>query len=138
MSTQRQVLIVEDESSMQILLRHLLLRSGYVVTLASNGLEAKEILGKQRFDLICSDVMMSGIDGIQLCLWAKNNEQLRDIPFVILSSRAQQGENELGLQAGADAYLTKPFDVHDLLQTLQHFLPIEDDVSPPPQKTDDA
>lgn len=59
MSTQRQVLIVEDESSMQILLRHLLLRSGYVVTLASNGLEAKEILGKQRFDLICSDVMMS-------------------------------------------------------------------------------
>lgn len=127
MSKQRQVLIVEDESSMQILLRHLLLRSGYAVTLASNGLEAKELLlGEHRFDLICSDVMMSGIDGIQLCTWAKNHEKLRDIPFVILSSRAQQGEKELGLQAGADAYLTKPFDVHDLLATLRRFLPIED------------
>lgn len=126
MSKQRQVLIVEDESSMQILLRHLLLRSGYAVTLASNGLEAKELLlGEHRFDLICSDVMMSGIDGIQLCTWAKNHEKLRDIPFVILSSRAQQGEKELGLQAGADAYLTKPFDVHDLLATLRRFLPIE-------------
>lgn len=127
MSKKRQVLIVEDESSMQILLRHLLLRSGYAVTLASNGLEAKELLlGEHHFDLICSDVMMSGIDGIQLCTWAKNHERLRDIPFVILSSRAQQGEKELGLQAGADAYLTKPFDVHDLLATLRRFLPIED------------
>lgn len=130
MSKKRQVLIVEDESSMQILLRHLLLRSGYGVTLASNGLEAKELLlGHHHFDLICSDVMMSGIDGIQLCTWAKNHERLRDIPFVILSSRAQQGEKELGLQAGADAYLTKPFDVHDLLATLRRFLPIEDTLS---------
>lgn len=136
MSMKQHVLIVEDESSMQILLRHLLLRSGYTVTLASNGLEAKELLGAQHFDLICSDVMMSGIDGIQLCMWAKANEALRGIPFVILSSRAQQGEKELGLQAGADAYLTKPFDVHDLLATLRKFLPIDDPPSSPQRTAD--
>jgi CheY-like chemotaxis protein len=116
------VLVVEDEPSMQILLRYILNRAGYDITLATNGPEAKELLLKHSFDLICSDVMMSGIDGIQLCTWVNEQPALRDIPFVILSSRAQHGERELGMRAGADAYLTKPFDVEELLETLRSLL----------------
>ncbi len=122
MSEKTEILVVEDETSMQILLKHLLTRAGYDVTMASNGLEAKEVLNRRRFDIICSDVMMSGVDGIQLCTWVKDQESLKDIPFVILSSRAQHGEKELGIQAGADAYLTKPFDIHELITTIDAVL----------------
>lgn len=122
MSEKTEILVVEDETSMQILLKHLLTRAGFDVTMAANGMEAKDILAKRRFDIICSDVMMSGIDGIQLCTWVKKQDSLKDIPFVILSSRAQHGEKELGIQAGADAYLTKPFDIHDLLATIHKVL----------------
>jgi two-component system alkaline phosphatase synthesis response regulator PhoP len=121
-SEKTEILVVEDETSMQILLKHLLTRAGFDVTMAANGMEAKDVLAKRRFDIVCSDVMMSGIDGIQLCTWVKQQEGLKDIPFVILSSRAQHGEKELGIQAGADAYLTKPFDIHDLLATIQKVL----------------
>jgi CheY-like chemotaxis protein len=122
MNDKVQVLVVEDEPSMQVLLRHILSRAGYEITLATNGPEAKEFLLHRQFDLICSDVMMSGIDGIQLCTWVNEQPQLRDIPFVILSSRAQHGEREQGMRAGANAYLTKPFDVAELLETLQSVL----------------
>jgi two-component system chemotaxis sensor kinase CheA len=116
------VLVVEDEPSMQILLRHVLNRAGYDISLATNGPEAKALLLAGDYDLICSDVMMSGIDGIQLCTWVNAQPGLRDIPFVILSSRAQHGEREEGMRAGADAYLTKPFDIEELLVTLQSVL----------------
>ena len=119
MSEQLHILVVEDEPSMQVLLRHHLKRAGFHVTLVPNGLEAKELLGREKFDLICSDVMMSGIDGIELCRWAKAVESLRNTPFVLLSSRAQHMDRELGIDAGADFYLTKPFDVKELLDSLK-------------------
>jgi twitching motility two-component system response regulator PilH len=119
MNHKLQVLVVEDEPSMQVLLRHVLGRAGYEVSLATNGPEAKKILLERQFDLICSDVMMSGFDGIQLCTWVNQQPELRNIPFIILSSRAQLGERELGMRAGADAYLTKPFDVEELVMTLR-------------------
>lgn len=122
MNQKLQVLVVEDEPNMQVLLRHVLSRAGYEITLAPDGPNAKELLLSRKFDLICSDVMMSGIDGIQLCRWVNQQEALRDIPFVILSSRAQHGERELGMQAGANAYLTKPFDIQELIATLQSVL----------------
>ncbi|MDB5035935.1 MAG: Response regulator [Chlorobi bacterium] len=123
MNTKPEVLVVEDEPSMQILLRHVLAKAGYTITVAPNGLEAKKILGGRTFDLICSDVMMSGIDGIQLCTWAHQQEGIRDIPFIILSSRAQHGERELGMEAGANAYLTKPFDIEELVKMFETLLP---------------
>lgn len=122
MSTEAQttahILVVEDEPSMQVLLRHHLTKAGFHVTLVPNGLDAKEILSENRFDLICSDVMMSGIDGIELCQWVKGREGLKEIPFILLSSRAQNMDKEVGIEAGADVYLTKPFDVQELVTTL--------------------
>lgn len=108
---------------MQTLLRHLLQAAGFTVTLAVNGLQAQDILAERpHIDIILSDVMMSGIDGIQFCRWVKEQSDLRDIPFIILSSRAQHKEREVGLQAGADAYMTKPFDVQILLDTIREVL----------------
>ena len=110
--------MVEDEPSMQILLRYHLNNAGFDVTMASNGLEGKRLLEQETFDVVCSDVMMSGIDGIELCRWVKGHEQLRNVPFILLSSRAQNIDFEAGLKAGADIYFTKPFDVAKLIETL--------------------
>lgn len=117
--TAAHILVVEDEPSMQVLLRHHLTRAGFRVTLVPNGLDAKEILQEQEFDLICSDVMMSGVDGIELCRWTKGQEKLKNIPFILLSSRAQNMDKEVGIEAGADVYLTKPFDVQELVNILK-------------------
>lgn len=122
MNQKPQVLVVEDEPNMQVLLKHVLGRAGYDITLAPDGPRAKELLMERHFDLICSDVMMSGIDGIELCTWVNQQDRLCDIPFVILSSRAQHGERELGMRAGANAYLTKPFDIQELIATLNSVL----------------
>lgn len=117
------ILVVEDEPAMQVLLRHNLNRAGFRVQLVDNGLAAQELLGTQKFDIICSDVMMSHMNGVELCAWVKTQPHLEHIPFVLLSSRAQRGDRELGLQAGADRYLTKPFDVPALISMLQGLIP---------------
>lgn len=119
MNTQPKILVVEDESSMQVLLRYHLNQAGFHVTLVSNGLEAKDTLRENRFELICSDVMMSGIDGVELCRWVRCQDHLRDVPFILLSSRAQSRDQEIGIEAGADVYLTKPFDVQELVTILK-------------------
>ncbi|HVZ40661.1 MAG TPA: response regulator [Candidatus Kapabacteria bacterium] len=116
------ILVVEDEPAMQILLRHNLARAGFGVTVVTNGVEAQGLLESRSFDLICSDVMMSGMDGMQLCNWVKSQPELCATPFVLLSSRAQQGDREAGLEAGADIYMTKPFDVEQLVVVLRQLL----------------
>lgn len=113
------ILVAEDEPSMQRLLRHNLQRAGFTVVLAADGSEARDMLQRDaEFGVICSDVMMSGLDGVELCAWTKQQPHLATIPFVLLSSRAQQGDLEAGLEAGADVYLTKPFDVEELIRVL--------------------
>jgi DNA-binding response OmpR family regulator len=118
METPKRVLVVEDEVSMRLLLQHVFTKEGYAVTTATNGLEAKQLLAASPFDLICSDVMMSGVDGIELCTWVKSQEEMKKTPFVILSSRAQLAEINDGYKAGADFYVTKPFQLANLLSTI--------------------
>jgi CheY-like chemotaxis protein len=122
MTINPQVLVVEDEPSMQVLLMHVLVRAGYSITMAIDGHQAQENLTRSSFDLICSDVMMSGINGLELCRWFHRQPEGYATPFVLLSSRAQEGEREQGLQAGANAYLTKPFDIGELLAIFSELL----------------
>jgi DNA-binding response OmpR family regulator len=122
MNMPHSILVVEDDPNMQILLRHILNKAGYRIMISENGANAKTLLATEQFDMVCSDVMIPGLDGIQLCSWMKNQELLRDIPFVILSARAQVGEKKLGLQAHADAYITKPFLLQEVLDTVQKLL----------------
>lgn len=108
---------------MQRLLGHVLRNCGCEVEIVDNGLKGREALSADpSYDLIVSDVMMSGIDGIALCRWAKETPTVQSIPFVILSSRAQKGEREEGIQAGADVFMTKPFDIDKLVETINSLI----------------
>jgi signal transduction histidine kinase len=107
------VLLVEDNLSMLEFLRSILSRE-YSVRCTTNAVAAFEMLRVWRPDIILSDVMMPGPDGVALCRTLKHDESLRHIPLVLLTARASLENKILGLEAGADDYVTKPFHPEEL------------------------
>lgn len=107
------VLLVEDEENLQEALRLNFEMEGYSVTSAYTGLEALEAIKHEHFDLIILDVMLPELDGIAVA------ENIRltnsEIPILMLSARNQSTDRILGLKKGADDYLTKPFNLEELL-----------------------
>lgn len=80
--------------------------------IAGNGEEALEMMKEQKVDLILSDVMMPGIDGIKLCEIVKKNMQTCHIPVILLSAKGSLEAQTAGIQAGADDYIPKPFSMY--------------------------
>ena len=107
------ILLVEDEENLQEALKLNLELEDYEVTSAYNGVEALEIIQKEYFDLMILDVMLPELDGISVCesIRLQNNA----IPILILSAKNSSADRVLGLKKGADDYLTKPFNLEELL-----------------------
>jgi CheY-like chemotaxis protein len=104
------IMIVDDEADIRDLVKRVLKSEGYDVLEAANGQELFQVLTSHRPDLILMDVMMPSMDGYELCRRLKSNETYRGIPVVILTVLATAASLRKGLDAGAAAYLTKPFD----------------------------
>ncbi|MEV6767501.1 response regulator transcription factor [Nocardia sp. NPDC051030] len=114
------VLVVEDDPNVRSTLDQLLRFEGYEVRLASDGQEALELLEQQRPDLAVVDVVMPRLDGLSLCrLLRRRGDRL---PILVLTARHQVGDRVAGLDAGADDYLPKPFDIEELLARLRALL----------------
>lgn len=107
------ILLVEDEENLQEALKLNLELEGYDITSAYDGAEALEAVQKEYFNLIILDVMLPEIDGIQVCETIRLNDP--DIPILILSAKNSSSDRILGLKKGADDYLTKPFNLEELL-----------------------
>ncbi|MGH2564116.1 MAG: response regulator transcription factor, partial [Ginsengibacter sp.] len=107
------ILLVEDEENLQDTLRLNFEMEGYEVTSAYDGFEALKAIHNEYFDLIILDVMLPEIDGISVC------ENIRlsntEMPILILSAKNSSTDRVTGLKKGADDYLTKPFDLEELL-----------------------
>jgi two-component system, OmpR family, alkaline phosphatase synthesis response regulator PhoP len=107
------ILLVEDEENLQEALKLNLELEGYEVTSAYDGAEALRAVQKEHFDLIILDVMLPELDGITVCETIRLNNP--DIPILILSAKNSSADRVLGLKKGADDYLTKPFNLEELL-----------------------
>lgn len=105
------VLVVDDEKNMRSLLRIYLSQEGFEVTEAEDGYAAIDLLNVNTFDLIVLDVMMPGMDGLELCRRIRESGQ---VPILMLTARSETKDKVLGLQLGADDYLVKPFDPEEL------------------------
>lgn len=116
----KSILLVEDEESMQILLSYMLQSKGFVVTIADNGADAVSLLKSQKFDILCTDIMLPKMNGIEVCKFSR--EFYPHLPIIVISSKSQEKEIEEALSAGANDYVKKPFDVDDLLLKIQHYL----------------
>ena len=107
------ILLVEDEENLHDALKLNLELEGYDVTGCYDGATALKIVNQEHFDLIILDVMLPEIDGIAVCETIRLNNQ--EIPILILSAKSSSADRVLGLKKGADDYLTKPFNLEELL-----------------------
>ena len=109
------ILIVDDERHVVELLSEQLTMQGYQVEAVETGEDALERMQEQQPDLLLLDIMLPGMDGYEVCTTMQNHSALRDIPIVMLTACASAPELAAGYQAGADDYVTKPFDLEELL-----------------------
>ena len=123
MTTTAHVLVIDDEPAIVKFVRANLMARGYQVTSAANGLDALEILGREKVDLIILDLMMPQLDGTEVCRSVRSWSQ---VPILILSARDEEDEKVKALDLGADDYLTKPFGVNELLARVRALLRRQD------------
>ena len=112
------VLVVEDEESLLQTLRYNLARAGHEVRLCTNGRVALEMLLESPPDLVLLDLMLPGIDGLEICRRVRAdvaNPAVSNVPILMLTARDEEIDKVLGLEVGADDYITKPFSMHELL-----------------------
>lgn len=110
---EKRILLVEDEEHLIDAIKLNLELEGYVVKVADDGKKALSLWGSQRFDLILLDVMLPNIDGLTVCETIRLKDD--EIPILILSAKGAGSDRVLGLKAGADDYLLKPFNLEELL-----------------------
>ncbi len=105
----KRVLIIEDDRDISELIRYNLEREGYEVTALFEGNGAFDHVSKCNPDLVLLDLMLPGTDGIEICRMIKNGDKTKDIPVIMLTAKGEESDVVVGLQMGADDYITKPF-----------------------------
>ncbi|MBF0103246.1 MAG: response regulator transcription factor [Desulfobacterales bacterium] len=116
------ILIVEDEEDILELVKYNLTREGYSVTGAVTGEEALKVVASSSTDLIILDLMLPGIDGLDVAKKLKENPNTRKIPIIMLTAKGEEVDIVTGLELGADDYLTKPFSPRILLARVRAVL----------------
>jgi DNA-binding response OmpR family regulator len=109
------VLVVEDERNIRDLVCLHLGLEGYACEGLANGQEALARTERERFDLLVLDLMIPGLDGVSLCRAVRRGRENHDVPILMLTARREESDKVLGLESGADDYLTKPFGVRELV-----------------------
>ena len=121
-SIDRHILVVEDSATQASRLRHLLLKHFSRATVAAHGADALAAIETAPPDLVISDVNMPVMDGYELCRRLKADTRFATIPFILITSLTDPGEAIKGLQCGADAFLTKPYEEDHLLARIRFML----------------
>lgn len=111
----RRALVVEDDPAIRELLRLHLDLAGFVLDEAEEGRRALELARQSAFDLVLLDVMLPGLDGITLCRAIRGGGPNAETPILMLTAREGEADKVVGLESGADDYLTKPFGVRELM-----------------------
>jgi len=113
------ILVVDDHPDIRELLAKYLSKNGYRVSVADGGVAMKKLLSTSGIDLVVLDLMMPGEDGLTLCRDLRANT---DLPIIMLTARAEETDRVIGLEMGADDYLTKPFNPRELLARIKAVL----------------
>ena len=116
------VLVVDDDPVILKLLEVNFEMEGFTVRLAHDGAEGIDVARSERPDIIVSDIMMPGKSGLELVSELKSDPSTSDIPIILLSAKAQNADVRSGMDAGADDYITKPFEPLDLVDRVNRLL----------------
>jgi len=115
----KKIFIVEDELDFLSTLRERLEFEGFVVATAVDGEEALRKIPEEKPDLILLDIMLPEMNGYQVCRELKSNPETKTIPVVVVTAKSQESDKFWAKETGADDYLTKPFEMEELLQKIQ-------------------
>jgi DNA-binding response OmpR family regulator len=113
------VLVVDDEHIVREVVVRYLAREGHRTLEAGNGDDARETIERMDPDLVVLDVMLPGTDGLELCRWIRSNSEL---PVIMLTARGEEADRIVGLELGADDYVTKPFSPRELAARVRSVL----------------
>ncbi|ADL07729.1 response regulator transcription factor [Thermosediminibacter oceani] len=116
------ILVVDDEPNIVELVRFNLENSGFKVITASDGQQALDLVQKEQPDLVILDIMLPGIDGLEVCRIFRRQRATRDIPVILLTAKTEEIDKVLGLEMGADDYITKPFSPRELVARVKAVL----------------
>ncbi len=118
----RTIFIADDELDFVSTLKSRLEFEGFVVATAADGKEALQRIPREKPDLILLDIMMPAMNGYQVCRELKGNADTRSIPILMLTAKSQESDKFWGKEAGADDYVTKPFDMEELIEKIKGML----------------
>lgn len=116
------ILIADDSLAELQILQATLQPTGHQIVTAMDGEAAEEKVKSEKIDLIILDVIMPKKNGFQVCRDIKSNEQYKNIPIIMVTSKDQESDKFWGMKQGADEYLTKPFKPEDLLKAVKKYI----------------
>jgi len=119
MTFQEKILVVDDEPDIVELVAYNLKKEGFIVSSASDGEEALAKIREENFDFIILDLMLPGMPGMEICRVLRNDPKTRNLPVIMLTAKGEEVDKILGLEVGADDYLTKPFSPRELLARIR-------------------
>jgi DNA-binding response OmpR family regulator len=129
------ILLVDDEHSIQTLLSYPLRKEGYEVVQATDGRQALERFDEQPFDLVVLDLMLPKIDGLEVCRRLRSRSS---VPIIILTAKSEEIDKVVGLELGADDYITKPFSMREFSSRVKAALRRAEMTGPVPAGADEA
>jgi len=118
----KKILIVDDEVDLVETVRFPLEMEGFNVLVSYNGEDALSQARKERPDLILLDLMLPKLDGYKVCRLLKFDERYKSIPILMLTAKTQEKDKALGMETGANEYITKPFDLEKLVEKVKAYL----------------
>ncbi|HCC69474.1 MAG TPA: DNA-binding response regulator [Nitrospiraceae bacterium] len=116
------ILVVDDEPDLVELVKYNLIKEGFSVEHAGSGDSALKKIGGENYDLIILDLMLPGIPGLELCRILRKDEKTAGIPVIMLTAKTDEVDKILGLEIGADDYITKPFSPRELIARIKAVL----------------
>jgi DNA-binding response OmpR family regulator len=118
----KKILLVDDEPDIQTIVGGRLTALGFEVMMAKDGQEGLDLARKEAPDLIVLDLMLPKLDGYKVCRMLKFDKTYENIPIIIFSAKGSDADKKLATQAGANAYMVKPFDLNLFTQTIQKLI----------------
>ncbi len=118
----KRIVIVEDERDIAELVDHYLRKEGFQTETVADGGRALEIIRRMTPDLVVLDLMLPGMDGLEICRELRSDERFRSLPIIMLTARGGEGDKVAGLEIGADDYVTKPFSPRELVARVRALL----------------
>lgn len=116
------ILVVEDEKDIQELIAYYLKKEGFEVTASSDGEDGLRLIRKDKYDLIILDLMLPKIHGMDLCRILKSGEKTSALPIIMVTAKSDDFDKVLGLESGADDYITKPFNPQEFIARVKAVL----------------